>query len=53
MVEIEMILNYFPHAIWKSESELTRLKEAFYYPILQKVKENIEKLDKRQFLSIF
>ena len=34
MVEIEMILNYFPHNIWKSEAELTRLREAFYYPIL-------------------
>lgn len=53
IVEIEMILNYFPHAIWKSEAELGRLREAFYHPIITKVSENVDNLDKRQFLSVF
>lgn len=39
MVEIEMILNYFPHNIWKSENALTRLREGFYHPMLMIVKE--------------
>ena len=37
-VEVEMILNYFPHAIWRSESELSNLREAFYHPIIANVK---------------
>lgn len=48
-----MILNYFPHNIWKSEAELGKLREAFYFPIIHTAKENLDKLDKRQFLSIF
>lgn len=47
MVEVEMILNYFPHAIWKTESELQQMKEAFYYPIVVKIKENVEKTSNR------
>jgi hypothetical protein len=39
MVEIEMILNYFPHNIWRSETALTRLREGFYHPMLMIVKE--------------
>ena len=53
MVEIEMILNYFPHNIWRSETALTRLREGFYHPMLMIVKEQAAKLDKRQFLSVF
>jgi hypothetical protein len=53
MIEVEMILNYFPHNIWKQEFDLTRLRENFYHPLLLKVKENISKVEKRQFLSIF
>ena len=34
MVEIEMILNYFPHLIWQNEDNLIKLKDAFYYPML-------------------
>ena len=34
MVEIEMILNYFPHQIWSSEDLLKPLKDKFYHPIL-------------------
>lgn len=47
MVEIEMIMNYFPHIIWKNEDDISSLREAFYYPILVKIKDNIEKVDKR------
>jgi hypothetical protein len=39
MVEVEMILNYFPHNIWKNENALTRLREGFYHPMLQIIKE--------------
>jgi len=53
LVECEMILNYFPHSIWRDESELGRLREGFYHPMLTIIKENIGKVDKRQFLSIF
>jgi hypothetical protein len=34
MVEIEMILNYFPHQVWASEDQMTHLRDKFYYPIL-------------------
>ena len=34
MVELEMILNYFPHLIWQNEDNLIKLKDAFYYPML-------------------
>jgi hypothetical protein len=48
-----MVMNYFPHNIWKSDHELTRLRDIFYQPMIQKIAENIAKVDKRQFLSIF
>lgn len=38
MVEVEMLLNYFPHSIWKHESSLAKLREGFYYPLIQLVK---------------
>lgn len=53
MVEVEMVLNYFPHAIWRNEQGLTRLREGFYMPIVQKVVETLPRVDKRQFLSLF
>ena len=34
MVEVEMILNYFPHQVWASEDQLKPLKEKFYYPLM-------------------
>jgi hypothetical protein len=37
MVEIEMVLNYFPHSIWINEESLTRLRELFYFPIILKI----------------
>ena len=53
MTEIEMILNYFPHSIWKSEMELMRLRDRFYYPILKKIGESLDNVDNRQFLGLF
>ncbi len=53
MVEVEMILNYFPHNIWRNESGLARLSIGFYHPMVQMVKDNISKVDKRAFLSLF
>ena len=53
MVEVEMILNYFPHNIWRNENGLTRLSIGFYHPMIQMVKDNISKVDKRAFLSLF
>ena len=53
MVEIEMILNYFPHMIWSNEDNLSNLRDAFYYPIVMKIQDNLEKLEKRQFLSVY
>jgi hypothetical protein len=36
LVEIEMVLNYFPHAIWRTDIvSLGRLRETFYYPMIQ------------------
>lgn len=53
IVEIEMLLNYFPHAIWKSEMDLGRLRDRFYFPIIDQIKEEVDKVDNRQFLSLF
>eukprot|EP00347_Sterkiella_histriomuscorum_P015336 403357409 len=53
MTEVELILNYFPHVIWKSEVDLSRLRERFYYPILMKIRDNVENVDNRQFLGLF
>lgn len=47
MVEIEMILNYFPHQIWASEDQLAPLREKFYYPILQNVNRHSGLVDNR------
>jgi len=47
LVEVEMILNYFPHTIWRNESALTRLREGFYHPMLYIVSQNLGNLDKR------
>ena len=47
LVEVEMILNYFPHSIWKNEESLARLRTYFYAPITQKITENIDKFGKR------
>ncbi len=34
LVEVEMVLNYFPHSIWRNEVALTRLKLGFYHPMI-------------------
>lgn len=53
LVEVEMILNYFPHIIWNQEMDLTSMQERFYYPMIMLLKENLDKCDNRQFLSLF
>jgi hypothetical protein len=53
IVEVEMVLNYFPHNIWRNENGLARLSIGFYHPMIQIVKDNISKVDKRTFLSLF
>jgi hypothetical protein len=52
LVEVEMVLNYFPHGIWRDDPALTRLRETFYYPMIEMIKAHISKVDKRQFLSL-
>ena len=47
MVEIEMILNYFPHQIWTSEDQLAPLRHKFYAPILERVQSNLHGADNR------
>ena len=34
LVEVEMVLNYFPHNIWRNESDRKRLSEGFYHPLV-------------------
>lgn len=53
MVEVEMILNYFPHSVWKTEEDLKPLKDKFYEPILTEMLNNLSKVDNRQFISLF
>ena len=53
MVEVEMILNYFPHAVWSTEEDLKPLMDKFYSPIMDEVVNNLEKVDNRQFISLF
>ena len=48
-----MLLNYFPHIIWKNEATLSKLKDKFYYPILMQIGNNAGRCDNRQFLSLF
>jgi hypothetical protein len=47
MVEVEMILNYFPHQVWSTEEELQPLRDKFYAPILDVVADNMSKIDNR------
>lgn len=47
IVEIEMILNYFPHLIWTNEHELSTIRQLFYRPVLESIHNNLPKLDKR------
>lgn len=53
MVEIEMILNYFPHMIWASEDMLRPLRDKFYYPLLQRIRVELPTVDNRQFVAVF
>ena len=35
LTEIEMVLNYFPHALWRGDAALAALSERFYRPMVQ------------------
>jgi hypothetical protein len=37
MVEVEMVLNYFPHMVWSTEDDLKPLRDKFYAPILTQI----------------
>ena len=47
MVEIEMILNYFPHSVWATEDDLKHLRDQFYHPITEMITNHIAKVDNR------
>ena len=53
MTEIEMVLNYFPHIIWKSDTDLSALSDRFYLPMTAQVKNQADSVDTRQFLGLF
>jgi hypothetical protein len=47
LVEVELVLNYFPHAIWREDPALTRLRESFYHPLLVLFKDNVGQVSRR------
>ena len=47
MVEIEMILNYFPHSVWSTEDDLKHLRDQFYHPVLTGIENNLQSIDNR------
>ena len=47
LVEVEMVLNYFPHGLWKDDAGLSRLRETFYHPMVEMIREHISKVDTR------
>jgi hypothetical protein len=53
--DIEMLLNYFPHAIWKESSQQAMIenRETFYFPLIYKIDSNWKNMDNAQFLAIF
>lgn len=53
MVEVEMILSYFPHMVWASEDQMEPLRDSFYYPILYNIEQNLSTLDHRAFVAMF
>lgn len=53
IVEIEMILNYFPHSVWATEEDMRPLRDGFYSPLHSTVIQNIQTISNRQFISLF
>ena len=47
MVEVEMILNYFPHSIWATEDDLKHLRDQFYQPIFDLIQNHLTNVDNR------
>jgi len=53
LVEVEMILNYFPHMVWSTEEDMKPLREKFYAPLIDTILSNLKTMQGRQFISIF
>jgi len=53
MVEVEMILNYFPHQVWRTEDDMKHLRDKFYAPVMQQLTQNLDLMPNRQFISVF
>jgi len=53
LVEVEMILNYFPHGVWSYDDHMNLLREKFYAPLFDTIVANLEAMPCRQFVSIF
>jgi len=57
--EIEMLLNYFPHAILQDtqnsqvNGDITEMREKFYFPILHHLMGSWDVMTTEQFLAIF
>lgn len=47
LVEIEMILNYFPHSVWTTEDQFQGLRKDFYQPIFDAVEAQTQSMDSR------
>ena len=68
IVELEMILNYFPHAIWQDvayrmdedssnaqseNNKIRSMRERFYTPIVEQTLLSLEVLTDSQFVAVF
>jgi hypothetical protein len=57
--EIELLLNYFPHAILQDtqnsevNGDITVMRDKFYFPILHHLMGSWEVMTTEQFLAIF
>lgn len=53
LVECEIILNHFPHQIWRTEDDMKPLRDQFYMPVFDQIETHINEINNRQFISIF
>jgi hypothetical protein len=49
-----MLLNYFPHAIWKDTDidQVMQSKEKFYFPLVYKIDQSWDRMNNDSFLAI-
>ena len=53
LTEVEMLLNYFPHAVWQETASqvhnetVQSMRERFYFPVLQALAAGWTQLDNR------